>query len=137
MSVTLQAARLRPDKPASGCVEYLVLGTVVAVKADRSMITIRESDLLGHLRIRFKSYQVKQPFLLYGLRPGDKISAVFSANDSMLHRLRRVQSYRAFMPEPFSLIASPCRTSNNTARRLSKETLRREPAILLSMPAEW
>jgi hypothetical protein len=100
LSVTLQAARVRPEEPASGYAEYLVLGTVVAVKAERSLITIRESDLLGHLRIRFKSYQVKQPFLLYGLRPGDKISAVFSAKDSMLHRLRRVQSYRAFMPEP-------------------------------------
>jgi hypothetical protein len=43
---------------------------IATVQPDRSRLTIRESDLLGHLRIRFKCYQVKQPFLLYGLRQG-------------------------------------------------------------------
>jgi hypothetical protein len=97
--MSLLAAPVRPEE-VSGYEERLVLGTVVTVKAERSLITIRESDLLGHLRIRFKCYQVKHPFLLYGLRRGDKISAVFSAKDSMLHRLRRVQNYRSFMPDP-------------------------------------
>ena len=100
LSVTLQAANVQPRESADGFREYLVLGTVVAVKPEVSRVTIRESDLLGHLRIRFKCYQVRQPFLLYGLRQGDKITAVFSTKDSMLHRLRRVQSYRAFTPGP-------------------------------------
>ena len=100
LSVTLQAAPAWPQESADGFRDRLVLGTVVAVQPDRSLLTIRESDLWGHLRIRFKCYQVKQPFLLYGLRQGDKISAVFSTKDSMLYRVRRVQNYRAFMPDP-------------------------------------
>jgi hypothetical protein len=100
LSASLQAARVQPEESAGSYEERLVLGTVVAVKTERSLITIREPDLLGHLRIRFKCYQVKQPFLLYGFRPGDKITAVFSAKDNMLHRLRHVQSYRSFVSGP-------------------------------------
>jgi hypothetical protein len=100
LSVTLQAAPARHQESADGFVERLVLGTVVAVRPDRSLLTIRESDLCGHLRIRFKCYQVKQTFMLYGLCQGDKISGVFSTKDNMLHRVRRVQSYRAIAPGP-------------------------------------
>jgi hypothetical protein len=100
LSVTMEAAPARFQETPGGFGERLVLGTVVAVQPDRSLLTIRESDLLGHLQIRFKCYQVKQPFLLYGLRQGGKISAVFSTRDSMLHRVRRVQNYRAFTPGP-------------------------------------
>jgi hypothetical protein len=99
LTVTLQAAPGPPLASADGFRESSVLGTVVAVRPERALLTVRESDLWGHLRIRFKSYQVKQPLLLYGLRPGDKISAIFSTKDSMLHRVRRVQSYRAFAPD--------------------------------------
>lgn len=99
LSATLQAASATHEETADGFGERLVLGTVVAVQPDRSLLTIRESDLWGHLRIRFKCYQVKQSFVLYGLRQGDKISAVFSSKDSMLHRVRRVLNYRVFMPK--------------------------------------
>ena len=98
LSVTLQAAPVRQRESADGFMERLVLGTVVAVKPDRALLTIRESDLWGHLRVRFKCYQVQQPFRLYGLRRGDKISAVFSTKDGMLHRVRRMKSYRALLP---------------------------------------
>jgi hypothetical protein len=97
-SVTLHAAPARQQELADGSLEHLVLGTVVAIRPELSLITIRESDLLGRLRVRFKSYQVKQTFHLYGLRPGDRITAVFSSQDGMLHRVRRVQSYRALAP---------------------------------------
>ena len=99
ISVTLGATPATLQETPDGFGERLVLGTVVAVQPERSLVTIRESDLWGHLRIRFKCYQVKQSFVLYGLRQGDKISAVFSTKDSMLHRVRRVQNYRAFMPK--------------------------------------
>lgn len=100
LSAALQAAHIQPVESTNGYEERLVIGTVVAVKAERSLITIREPDLLGNLRIRFKCYQVKQPFLLYEFRSGDKITAVFSAKDNMLHRLRHVQSYRSFVSGP-------------------------------------
>ena len=100
LSVTLQAVPARPQESPDGFAERLVLGTVVAVHPDRALLTIRESDLWGHLRIRFKCYQVKQAYLLYGLRQGDRITAVFSTKDSLLHRVRRMQSYRAIAPRP-------------------------------------
>jgi hypothetical protein len=93
---TIEAAPAQRQESIDGFEERLVVGTVVAVQPERALLTIRESDLLGRLRIRFKCYQVKQPFLLYGLRQGDKITATFSTKDSMLHRVRRLQSYRAF-----------------------------------------
>src|ERR1700733_8708461 len=77
LSVTPQEARATLPVSPDGFTERLVLGTV-AMQPERSLVTIRESDLWGHLRIRFKCYQVKQSFLLYGLRQGNKISAVFS-----------------------------------------------------------
>ena len=86
LSVTMQASPAEPQASTDNFRGAFGLGTVVAVQAERSLLTLRESDLWGHLRIRFKSYQVKQPFLLYGLHPGDKITAVFSTKDSMLHR---------------------------------------------------
>ena len=72
--------------------EYLVVGTVVSAHAGGSSIAIRGPGLLGHLRMRVRSYRVKQPSVLLGLRPGDAVTAVFSRSDGMLHRLRRVRS---------------------------------------------
>ena len=97
-SLALHAAPARQQELADSSLERLVLGTVVAIRPELSLITIRESDLLGRVRVRFKSYQVKQTLLLYRLRPGDKITAAFSSQDGMLHRVRRIRSYRAFAP---------------------------------------
>ena len=61
--VALQAAEIHPDESAGSYEERLVVVTVVAVTVERSLITIREPDLLGRVRIRFKCYHVKQPFV--------------------------------------------------------------------------
>jgi hypothetical protein len=93
--LTVQARHteaLRIDSRQSGLTEYLVAGTVVWAHAGSASIAIRGSDLLGYLRIRVKSYRVKQANALIDLRPGDKITAVFSRRDGMLHRLRRVRT---------------------------------------------
>lgn len=71
--------------------EYLVAGTVVWANAGSSSIAVRGSSLLGYLRVRVRSYRVKQPSALVDLRPGDTITAVFSKKDGMLHRVRRVR----------------------------------------------
>src|ERR1700722_14861958 len=68
--------------------EYLVAGTVVWVHAGSSSLALRGTGLLGNLRIRVRSYRVKQSSALVDLRPGDAITAVFSRRDGMLHRLR-------------------------------------------------
>jgi Cu/Ag efflux protein CusF len=76
------------DSHESAPIEYLVAGTVVWADAGSSSVIIRGSDLLGHLRIRVRSYRVKQASALIDLRSGDKITAIFSRRDGMLHRLR-------------------------------------------------
>ena len=49
--------------------EYLVVGTVVWAHAGDSSIAIRGPGLLGHLRMRVRSYRVKQPSVLLGYGP--------------------------------------------------------------------
>jgi len=72
--------------------EYLVVGTVVWAHPDSSSISIRGARLLEYLHMQVRSYRVKQASALVELRPGDKITAVFSRKDGMLHRLRRIQA---------------------------------------------
>ena len=72
--------------------EFLVVGIVVAAEPAASLITIRQPNLFGKLRIEMKSYHVKQRSALAELHPGDRITAVFSTKDGMLHRLTRVRS---------------------------------------------
>jgi hypothetical protein len=82
--------------PPGGDRERVVQGIVVAVNSELSAITIRQPNLLGRLRISFKSYEVKQPTSLNGLRSGDRITAVISNSDGMLHRLRRIRDCQVF-----------------------------------------
>jgi hypothetical protein len=98
LALTAQARHadaLQTDSRETAPTEYLVAGTVVWAHAGSSSIAIRGSSLLGHLRIRVKSYRVKQANALIGLRPGDTVTAVFSEKDGMLHRLRRARTSSA------------------------------------------
>ena len=72
--------------------ERTIFGTVVAVNAERSLISVRPSNLFGLPRINLNTYRVKQPILLNGLRSGDRVTGVFSNSDGMLHRLRRIRN---------------------------------------------
>ena len=99
VSMTIQAAP-QPGKTADDLDERPVVGTVIGANPRTSVITIRESDLLGRLRLRLRSYKVKQTMLLNELQTGDKITAVFSARDGLLHRLRRVERFKASLLAP-------------------------------------
>jgi hypothetical protein len=87
-----QAVAVQIDSRDATPVEYLVAGTVVWAHVGSSSIAIRGSGLLGYLRVRVRSYRVKQSSALLDLRPGDAVTAVFSRRDGMLHRLRRVRA---------------------------------------------
>ena len=76
--------------------ERTIFGTVVAINAERSLITVRPSNLFGLLRINLNSYRVKQPILLNGLHAGDRVTGIFSSSDGMLHRLRRLRNCQVF-----------------------------------------
>ena len=56
----------------------LVVGTVISVEPLSGLIVVRQANLLGYLRFQVKPYRVKQPSSLRGLRPGDRITAVYS-----------------------------------------------------------
>lgn len=93
------ALAIRPDHlrgELNAGAERNIFGTVVAVNAERSLITLRPSNLFGLLRINLSSYRVKQPILLNGLHSGDRVSGVFSSSDGMLHRLRRLRNCQVF-----------------------------------------
>ena len=77
--VTLHASGARVPESADGYQECFVVGTVIGVNPELALVTIRGPDLLGRLRIRFKSYKVKQPFVLYGLEPGTESPPSFQA----------------------------------------------------------
>ncbi|MDQ1473776.1 MAG: hypothetical protein QOJ99_5256 [Bryobacterales bacterium] len=83
---------------ASTSLESLVLGTVVSVNPASAAIVIREANPFGHLRFQVKPYKVKQPSALVGLRAGDRIMAVYSKKDGMLHRLKESRTSRNRMP---------------------------------------
>jgi hypothetical protein len=72
--------------------EFLVFGIVIATDPAASLLTIRQANLLGRLHIETKSYHVKQRSSLADLHSGDRITAVFSTRDGLLHRLTRVRT---------------------------------------------
>jgi len=80
----VRAARAQPA-------EFLVFGVVIATDPAASLLTIREANLLGRLHIQTRSYHVKLRSSLADMHSGDRVTAVFSAKDGMLHRLTRVR----------------------------------------------
>jgi hypothetical protein len=78
------------EQPRQEIQEYLIVGTVVWANAATASMAIRGTSLIGRLRVEVKSYHVKEPGTLANLHPGDRITAVFSAKDGMLHSLRRM-----------------------------------------------
>jgi Cu/Ag efflux protein CusF len=77
------------DEPIAGRV---VVGAIVSIQSPS--VTVRLPNMLGYLRVRVRTYRVRQPASLVGLKPGDRISGVLSRKDGMLHRVRRIASIR-------------------------------------------
>jgi membrane-associated protease RseP (regulator of RpoE activity) len=88
---------------AGPSLESLVIGTVVSVNPASAAIVIREANPFGHLRFQVKSYKVKQPSALVGLRAGDRIMAVYSKKDGMLHRLKEPRTSQNRTPSSKTL----------------------------------
>lgn len=78
--------------PANSIDGRVVTGIVVSIRSPS--VTVRLPNMLGYLRVRIRTYKVRQPASLVGLRPGDRISGVLSRSDGMLHRVRRVVTVR-------------------------------------------
>ena len=78
--------------PGDSTTGHVVIGTIVSIQSPS--ITVRLPNMLGYLRVRVRTYRVRQAASLAGLRPGDRISGVLSRNDGMLHRVRRIATIR-------------------------------------------
>lgn len=98
LALGIQSGILRAQErgPANEDRDRVVRGTVVAVNVGSDAITVRPSNLFGRLLINIRSYRVKQPMSLNGLHSGDRVIAVYSRSDGMLHRLRRLRNYQVF-----------------------------------------
>jgi len=94
LALAVQPDDLRAQLNAGA--ERTIFGTVVAVNTERSLISLRPTNLFGFLRINLTTYRVKQPVLLNGLHSGDRVAGVFSSYDGMLHRLRRLRNCQVF-----------------------------------------
>jgi len=77
---------------AGGSAGRVIVGTVVAVQPPR--VTVRLPNLLGYMRVRVRTYKVRQPALLNGLKPGDRIRGVVSDSDGLLRHVRRIAGIR-------------------------------------------
>jgi hypothetical protein len=90
MAVLMAAsAGAAQEQPIAGRV---VVGAIVSIQSPS--VTVRLPNMLGYLRVRVRTYRVRQPASLIGLKPGDRISGVLSIKDGMLHRVRRIASIR-------------------------------------------
>ena len=78
--------------PGDSITGHVVIGTIVSIQSPS--ITVRLPNMLGYLRVRVRTYRVRQAASLAGLRPGDRISGVLSRNDGMLYRVRRIATVR-------------------------------------------
>jgi hypothetical protein len=90
ISAALCPVSASPAETAAGSTGRgrVIVGTVVAVQPPR--VTVRLPNLLGYMRVRVRTYKVRQPALLNGLKPGDRIRGVLLESDGLLHHVRRV-----------------------------------------------
>jgi hypothetical protein len=85
-----QAGVAGADPPGKTIREYLVLGTVIWANPASASISIRGMNLIGNRSLQVKTFRAESRSALAHLHPGDRIMAVFSREDGMLHSLRRV-----------------------------------------------
>ena len=81
---------LAADSGKSDGGDYLVLGIVIWAHPQSAEVAIRAASLFGRLHVEEREYRVKQPGSFLGLKKGDRVTAIFSEKDGMLHRLRPV-----------------------------------------------
>lgn len=90
LSCFLLAACGEPARP--GAVrEFPLTGEVLAIKPDRTEITVKHDDVPGFMPPMTMPFAIKDPALLDGLAPGDQIAAtlVLTDEESYLIALRR------------------------------------------------
>lgn len=86
----LLAACGEPARP-EGVREFPITGEVLAIKRDRTEITVKHDDVPGFMPPMTMPFAIKDPALLEGLAPGDLIAAtlVLTDEESYLTAIRR------------------------------------------------
>lgn len=96
----------QPDRPTR---QFPLTGEVLAVKADRTEITVRHDEVKGFMPPMTMPFTIKDPSLLEGLAPGDLISAtlVLTDEDSYLTAIRKTGTLPPSARSPVSATPAP------------------------------
>ncbi len=79
LAATLALASCQKTPPVR---EYTVVGQIVAVQASAAGVTIRHEDIAGFMPAMTMPFQVKDPALLDGRKPGDLVRATLLVQDT-------------------------------------------------------
>jgi protein SCO1/2 len=87
--------------------QFPLTGEIVAVRTDRTEVTVRHDEVKGFMPAMTMAFAIKEPALVAGLQPGDLIAAtlVLTDEDSYLTAIRKTGTvppgaHSAPLPEP-------------------------------------
>jgi protein SCO1 len=82
------------QKPPVHTREFPLTGEIVAIKPDRTEVTVKHDDVIGFMQAMTMPFPIKDPAVLEGLAPGDLIRAtlVISDEESFLTAITRTGS---------------------------------------------
>ena len=69
------------QKPAVHTREFPLTGEIVAIKLDRTEVTVKHDDVVGFMPAMTMPFPIKDPAVLQGLAPGDLIKATLVITD--------------------------------------------------------
>jgi Cu/Ag efflux protein CusF len=101
-AIAIAAGCTTPQAPGR---EYPLTGSIVAVKADRTEVTVNHDEVKGLMAPMTMRFAVKDPAVLSGLAIGDRITATLVVTDEeyFLKAIRRTGQ----PPAPGSVPAPP------------------------------
>jgi len=103
-AIAIAAGCTKPQPPGR---EYPLTGSIVAVKADRTEVTVNHDEVKGLMAPMTMPFAIKDPALLSGLGIGDRIAATLVVTDDeyFLKTIRRTGPGQP--PAPGSVPAPP------------------------------
>jgi protein SCO1/2 len=100
--IVLTALSTGCQKPAVHTREFPLTGEIVAIKLDRTEVTVKHDDVVGFMPAMTMPFSVKDPALIHGLASGDLIKAtlVITDDESYLTAITRTGAVPPGAREP-------------------------------------
>jgi protein SCO1 len=91
LTLAVAASTLSCSTPPVHTREFPLTGTIVAIKADRTEVTVKHDEVKGFMDAMTMPFAVKEPSQVAALEAGDTIAAtlVLTAEESYLTGIRR------------------------------------------------